>query len=129
MLAEAGLADVVKAEVLAGLVEADLVGPAVGVGLAELDAVVLPEADLADVVGAGRGLVEREVAAAGTGVAAAERRVSTGEVGGRFDEPCRPLAVARFEQVEEDVVDVAASDRALRGSDERWTTQPTGSPS
>ena len=47
--AEAGFADPVEAEVLAGLVEADGVGAALVFGVAELDAVVSPEADIADV--------------------------------------------------------------------------------
>lgn len=55
----------VEAKVLAGLVEPDGVGPALVVGVAELDPVVFPETDLADVVGVGRRLFEGKKSAAG----------------------------------------------------------------
>jgi len=79
----------VEAEVLAGLAEADGVGAALVVGVAEPDAVVFPEADIADVVGPGRRLFEGEEAAARTGEAAPQWGVAAGELAQGVVEPSR----------------------------------------
>ena len=107
---EAELADPVIEEVLASILEADLVRTAFVLRVAELDAVVFPEANFADLVGSAWRLAKRQKAATWAGVAASERRISRGEIVGRFDESSRPLTDVGFEKVDENVVDVAAGD-------------------
>ncbi len=87
VLHAAKFAGTVLAKVLPRLPEADLVGPARIIGITELTAVVLPEADLADTEGVPGRLFEGEMTATWAGEAPAERGASGGQVIDRLPEP------------------------------------------
>jgi hypothetical protein len=125
---EPRLADAVEAEVVPGLGEADLVRPALVVGVAELDVVVLPEADLADGVGPGGCFFEREKVAARTREATTEPSWVAREFADRAAKPGRVVVGGDIEKVDKDVSEVSAG-HGRYSAPAIWTTQPTVWPS